>query len=267
MVFLAILAILGSILSKLIFLNVLFREDEPQYNFSDEKSKFIFIPLFTFYKNLSRDKFRFKSVALISEIYGITVFIIFGLASHKYLENYNELKLVDLVTYFVIHLILISGMLYLSIYDIVSLTIQERDVKMLCLFIVLANFFIVFVRFCYFQISGDVIFKEINLGNIDNLIAGIVIAFIIWLIIKLSNNQGMGEGDIDTMAIIGFATGWPLIFSSFFFSIIIGSIVGIIYSLKLGKMKGVIIPFVPLILTGYLLALYTGSDFFDLITS
>lgn len=266
MVFLAILAISGSILSKVMFLNVLYREESTHGEYSKFSKNFIFIPLFSAYLLTQKNKLKYKNIAALSEALGIFVFAVFAFTSYEFFENYAELKMIDVIAFFIIHFIILSGMLYLSIYDIATLTIQERDVKLLFLIAVLANFFVAIVRFIYFRIEGIVLFKYLDIGNLDNLLAGGVIAFLIWLIIKITKNEGMGEGDIDTMAIVGLILGWPHIFSSFFFSIIIGSLIGILYSLKLGKLKGVVIPFVPLILIGYIIALGYGEAFFDLIT-
>ncbi len=71
---------------------------------------------------------------------------------------------------------------------------------------------------------------------------------------------GMGWGDVKMAGLIGFITGFPLVFVSLFLGIVIGGLVaGILLLLKIKKRKEPI-PFGPLLSLGAITTLLWGND-------
>jgi prepilin signal peptidase PulO-like enzyme (type II secretory pathway) len=50
-----------------------------------------------------------------------------------------------------------------------------------------------------------------------------------------------------------------------YFAIITGGIFGLFYALKLGKVKNVLIPFVPFLLLGSVISIIIGSELFRVV--
>ncbi|WP_404333247.1 prepilin peptidase [Mesobacillus maritimus] len=88
---------------------------------------------------------------------------------------------------------------------------------------------------------------------------GAVVGFVLLLVIALVSKGGMGGGDIKLFALIGFVVGTKTLLLSFFFSTLLGAVIGLIgMSLGLVK-KGKPIPFGPFIAVGTLIAYYFGD--------
>ncbi|MGM0900242.1 MAG: prepilin peptidase [Bacillota bacterium] len=90
-------------------------------------------------------------------------------------------------------------------------------------------------------------------------VLGAVVGFVLLLVIALVSKGGMGGGDIKLFALIGFVVGTKTLLLSFFFSTLLGAVIGLIgMSLGLVK-KGKPIPFGPFIAVGTLIAYYFGD--------
>lgn len=146
-------------------------------------------------------------------------------------------------------------LLYLSIFDLISFSIPALTAKRLLLFVALVNLIFLVLRIINVNQEYGYIFNLINLGTITNLLGGLLGGGIIWVIVKLSGEKAMGSGDVDILAAVGLFLGFPLVFSSFFYTLISASIVSIVYVLLKRKYKGVMIPFVPFLATGFVCAL------------
>lgn len=80
-----------------------------------------------------------------------------------------------------------------------------------------------------------------------SLLSGLIAAAVIFLIVKSTKGSGMGEGDIYLMGFAGIFVGLAGLIPLFMISSISGSIVGIIKAIKVKKLHGVQIQFVPFI--------------------
>lgn len=120
---------------------------------------------------------------------------------------------------------------------------------------------IVFVLLQIFNVfPNDVIF-----GQIDNLIAGGLGIGIVYIIQIATRSKGIGSGDLILCLAVGLMLGWPEIISFWYVVVLSGAVVGVLYSLKLKKLKGVQIPLVPFIFFGFSLSLVLGSKIFELL--
>lgn len=80
-----------------------------------------------------------------------------------------------------------------------------------------------------------------------SLMAGVMAGGIIFSIVKFTKGSGMGEGDIYLMAFAGIFVGLSGLIPLFMVSSITGSIFGIVKAIKIRKLHGVQIQFVPFI--------------------
>lgn len=90
-------------------------------------------------------------------------------------------------------------------------------------------------------------FPQIAFPGLSGISAGLIAGLIIAFVVKFTKGSGMGEGDIFLMAFAGIFVGLSGLIPLFMISSITGSIIGIIKALKVGKLHGVQIQFVPFI--------------------
>ncbi|WP_077618961.1 prepilin peptidase [Bacillus sinesaloumensis] len=94
-----------------------------------------------------------------------------------------------------------------------------------------------------------------------DMLLGSVVGFLLLYFIAVVSKGGMGGGDIKLYAVIGLVLGWKLTLLSFFFSTIIGTMIGLV-GMALGRVKkGKPMPFGPSIVIGTLIAYFFGNDF------
>jgi len=101
---------------------------------------------------------------------------------------------------------------------------------------------------------------QLKLGGIANFVAGGGIGFITFLVIALLSHGGMGWGDIKLAALIGLATGFPLVFMALIIGSIIGSVVAVFFLIAKKKGRKEAIPFGPFLSLGTLITLLWGSN-------
>ena len=181
-------------------------------------------------------------------------------------------KLVDLFSinfsisllYALVLLVFICFLLYLSIFDIISFSIPEVISKRMLLFALFANVIFLVLKLLLNNTEYAYIFGLIDLGSLSNLVGGIVGGGVIWLIVKISKEQAMGAGDIDILAAIGLMLGVPSLFYSFLYTLFSAALISIIYVVVIRKFKGVLIPFVPFLASGFILCFLLSDSIFTL---
>jgi len=100
---------------------------------------------------------------------------------------------------------------------------------------------------------------QIKLGGIANFAAGGGIGFVTFLIATLISRGGMGWGDVKLAALIGLATGFPLVFMALIIGSIIGSVVAVFFLIAKKKGFKETIPFGPFLSLSTLITLLWGS--------
>ncbi len=249
-------------LSKFFFAGIAKSENIKGKSAFEFNNTFFLIPFYTsflkFRKNLELNIFDKKLI--LSEVMSLASTLIFILSLINQFLN-KDIPFEDLIINVFFFFILLVFFLYLAIFDLLTFSIPVPTVKLMYLFVILMNFSIGLSRYIFFRSTGEVFFKHVLLGNMGNLAMGLILGLFIWILIKFTKNEGFGEGDIDVMSIIGFSFGWPFALSALFFIIVGGGLIAGFYSLIIGKVKGVIIPFVPLILIGFCIAVGFSDDF------
>jgi len=92
---------------------------------------------------------------------------------------------------------------------------------------------------------------------------GGAIGFVIFLLIALVSRGGMGWGDVKLAALIGLATGFPMVFVAIIMAAILGGIVAV--ALMIAKKRGrrEMIPFGPFLAVAAMVTLLWGSKILD----
>lgn len=158
-----------------------------------------------------------------------------------------------------LYILFIYGMFtYLSIFDIVYYEIPGRLAIFLPIGILVVNILLGLV----IGFNSEITYWAGNTSTpFINIIGGIVGAFVIGIIVLLTKGKGMGEGDIWVLAGLGFFIGYEKLIIGFYISIFSALIIGLLYSLKIKKLKGVPIPFVPFLVFGCLAAFSLNIDY------
>lgn len=106
----------------------------------------------------------------------------------------------------------------------------------------------------------SILFPQIAFPGVSGIVAGSIAGLIIAFVVKMTKGSGMGEGDIFLMAFAGIFVGLTGLIPLFMVSSITGSVFGIIKALKVGKLHGVQIQFVPFISFAALLIFFFNEE-------
>ncbi|MEI6040262.1 MAG: prepilin peptidase [Candidatus Berkelbacteria bacterium] len=140
-------------------------------------------------------------------------------------------------------LALISCLLIVAlVYDILYLEISDS------LILIAAGLWLVYLLIFHFDVSIlNYIYGALTLGGF------------LGVMVFVSKEKWMGEGDIWLGALLGFILGWPNILVGSFLAFFIGAIVGIVLLvLKVSKLKDQL-AFAPFLILGFWIALFWGE--------
>jgi len=96
--------------------------------------------------------------------------------------------------------------------------------------------------------------------GIANAAIGGGIGFVIFLLLAIISRGGMGWGDVKLAALIGLATGFPLVFVALIMGAILGGVVAIVLLVAKKKKRKETIPFGPFLSLAALITLLWGSN-------
>ena len=101
---------------------------------------------------------------------------------------------------------------------------------------------------------------QVKVQGIANFAIGGGIGFIMLFVIALVSRGGMGWGDVKLAALIGLATGFPLVFLAVVMAAILGGIVAVALLITKRKGRKEAIPFGPFLITATFITLLWGSS-------
>ncbi len=136
---------------------------------------------------------------------------------------------------------LLSLLVIVTVSDLVYMIIPDK---------ILLCFFVLFIILDLY--IGEMLWVESIVGGI--------IGFGMLLFMAFVSNGGMGGGDIKLFGLLGFVLGTKNIILTFFFSVLLGGVVGILFLLLGIFKKKQAIPFGPFISIGALLSYYFGEQ-------
>jgi len=96
--------------------------------------------------------------------------------------------------------------------------------------------------------------------GVANAALGGAIGFAILFLIAIVSRGGMGWGDVKLAALIGLATGFPLVFFSLILGAILGGIVAVSLVIAKKKTRRETIPFGPFLALAAMITLLWGSN-------
>ncbi len=126
--------------------------------------------------------------------------------------------------------------IFFSVYDYLYWEVNVRSIKIALGFSILSTLTLVLIP------NSESVF-----ANPWSLLSGAIAGLVIWIIVTVTKGSGMGEGDIFLMAFAGIFVGLSGFLPLFMISSVSGSIIGIIKAVKVRKLHGVQIQFVPFI--------------------
>jgi len=97
-------------------------------------------------------------------------------------------------------------------------------------------------------------------SGVANAAIGGGIGFVIFLLLAIISRGGMGWGDVKLAALIGLATGFPLVFVALIMGAILGGVVAIVLLVAKKKKRKETIPFGPFLSLAALITLLWGSN-------
>ncbi len=86
-----------------------------------------------------------------------------------------------------------------------------------------------------------------------------------WALYRLTRGRGMADGDMYAAAYIGLLLGWPKGLVALFLSFVIGAVVGIVLIATGLRKRHDSVPFVPFMVLGAMIALYSGEFLWRLV--
>ncbi len=89
---------------------------------------------------------------------------------------------------------------------------------------------------------------------------GGAIGFVVFLLIALVSRGGMGWGDVKLAALIGLATGFPLVFVAIIMAAILGGIVAVVLLITRRRGRREMIPFGPFLAVAAMATLLWGNN-------
>lgn len=155
-----------------------------------------------------------------------------------------------------------------------SLHFSGTDLGMYLLF-AFYTFVLVFTFFYdlhYLRIADEILLPAILIALIATIatpytphffdaILGLAIgAGFFGLQILISSGKWVGMGDLRIGAFMGAILGWKLLLVALFLSYVIGTVVSLFVIAKKRRIKGVKIPFAPLLVTGTFLTVFFGEE-------
>lgn len=220
----------------------------------------------------------------ISPQYPVIEFVtsfLFVITGYFFLTNFNGLS-VQLIFSLLIFFFGISVLLVVFVTDLRDGIIPNRIIipAILVLIILKLVYLLVLFGLTYVSLANDsvgvgkyllppysnylfVILGRYGLPIIYDLLAGLGIGVVFYLLVLFTRGRAMGGGDIKLGFFIGVLNGWPLALVALMIAFVSGALFSIIL-LAMGKKKfGQTVPFGPFLVTGSLLTLFWGEPIFS----
>lgn len=157
--------------------------------------------------------------------------------------------LVDFSLYSIFFFIVVSILLYLAYYDLLKMEVHNILSLSLLLGLCLINLYFFYTNgFAFEQMLGKYIFSPLN-----NLQGGILLGIIFQLIVLVSKEKALGQGDVRIALIVGLLVGFNNIIPWLYITVFSAIIYSVFWGIKVHKFRGLKIPFVPFMILGVLI--------------
>lgn len=199
-----------------------------------------------------------KKMGLFLEILAILSFVFFALGIINQLQN--GIFGVDESLFFVlVNFYALLIFLYFSITDILRLEISRKLSLSFAISIIVISVITALYKLIVFRTTGDSVFSNINFGDLQFLLTGLVLSSFV-LIFRRLNRKSFGKPEVELMLVFGFLLG-PInsLIGVASFSII-GTLYSIVRFFRNKKIKSIVIPFAPFLMLGFLIAMGFGEN-------
>lgn len=202
------------------------------------------------FQKLSRNK---KILIVLTKV----TFLFLLLVSLLNILNSSASEVVKIVLIFFTTSLFLS-LTYLSVYDLLYMEIPAKLTVILPILLLISN--ILFGLMYGFE-TIITFWGKNQSSPLLNILGGLVGAIFLALVVFATKEKGMGEGDIWVIATIGLMVGLEKLPIAFYIAIFSALFVGLLYSAKIKRFKGVPIPFVPFLVFGGLLSFALNIDY------
>lgn len=203
------------------------------------------------FKQLIRN-YQKNRYSLVKDVFGLVVSVFFiGIFSYKII-NSDELSSLRIVL-LIITVLIISFFLFLSFFDLHSFSIPANSTIAFIVFLLLINFLVLALYKSISIIPGN------SFSPVMNLLAAVIAGGFIGVIVLITKEKGMGKGDILVAVAMGLTLGIKTVVA-FYIAIFSATLIGLVYALFTGKLKGVKLPFVPFLTLGALISLVFWTE-------
>ena len=238
-------------------------------NCKHELAWYDLFPLLSFVILLGRCRYCKKKISwqypIVEFISGVLFFLsgifVYNILGENFvLQNFTNLSIFYGLSLFVG--LILDLFLFIALYDLkYQLILNQVIIPSIVLFMILDIFLFIVSRFN----SDSILFLVFFQFNLLHYLLTALTAFLfIFAIIFLTKGKGMGGGDLKLVVLLGLVLGPVKFIIAFYFAIITGSIIGIIWAIYKRKFKGLKIPFGSFLASGSIFAFLFGEKIADL---
>lgn len=193
----------------------------------------------------------------LAELWGLVIFLVLAIGVNKMLATASGQ---EVIIYTAVGTFFCLVLLYLSVYDLFTFSIPTEMTRWAVGAAILAN-----VLFAGLRAFNAAPLAAVHIGYPDNLLMALIAGGFFWAIIRLTRQKGMGIGDVILAVIIASLLGWPATVSAFYTMLISAAVAGLLWAIFKGKLRGTIIPLVPFMTLGFVVAYVWGIEIFNLL--
>jgi len=152
---------------------------------------------------------------------------------------------------------IMSLFLFFALYDVKHKIILNKAIYPSIIFAFLCDVILATVMYFYPSCPFLSIWGEFNI--LWNLLSSILGGLFILLVIILTKEKGMGGGDLKLVVLMGLLLGFKRFIIAFYISVLSGALIGIIWGLYKGKIRGLKIPFGLFLSIGTIISFFYSS--------
>lgn len=239
------------------------------------------LPVFSYLALGGRCRYCAEKISPQYPLIEMVTTLLFVMVGYFFLINATGLNL-QLIFSILIFLFGISTLLAVFVTDYRSGLIPNRIIipAILTLIILKLVYLLLLFGLTYVSLAHDsggigkyllppysnyllVILYRFGIPIVYDLLAGLAVGLVFYLLVLFTKGRAMGGGDIKLGFFIGVLNGWPLSLVALMIAFITGAIYSVVL-LIIGKKKfGQTVPFGPFLVSGSLITLFWGQWLFD----
>jgi len=162
-----------------------------------------------------------------------------------------EMSFLNILIYLLL-VILFLTLAFLAYYDIKKMEVHNTLSFILMAILLIVNIVLFFV----FKNNLDIkIIRDRIYNPYENMIGALILGSIFQLLVLLSKEKALGQGDVRIAIIAGLLIGYTNLMYWGYITVFSALIYGLIIGIKKREIKGVKIPFVPFMMLGVIVLL------------